>query len=289
MWSVKIEVDTPGFDDLAGLGEPVEQMLVETFVAQPSIKTLDEGVLGGLARCDVVPFDTAVLSPFEDGVAGHFGSIVRDDRLWAAVERDKAIQFASEAQARDRVLWQGSQGLHDRPESELTLVSVNRRPEDALFALECEQLAEAHIRFRFVPTMTAATNWDGETGRISLELLLRYVPDLRRAFVHVSGLEGMVASTLRILRNAGLPVRQIKSEQFGAFSGVHPTHRKTSNRLLWLSGGVVAIGLHAAVIYSLSGHLQTALTWDLWTGLAVVLVAAALLFLKLFLILKHRH
>jgi hypothetical protein len=54
-------------------------------------------------------------------------------------------------------------------------------------------------------------------------------------------------------------------------------------------GGVVAIGLHAAVIYSLSGHLQTALTWDLWTGLAVVLVAAALLFLKLFLILKHRH
>lgn len=170
-----------------------------------------------------------------------------------------------------------------------TLVSVNRRPEDALFALECEQLAKAHIRFRFVPTMTAAINWGGETGRISLELLRRCVPDLRRAFVHVSGLEGMVASTLTILRKAGVPARQIKSEQFGAFSGARPTRRKTSNRLLWLSGGVVVLGLHGAVIFSLSNHLQSALTWDLWTGISVVVVAGALLFLKLFLILKHRR
>lgn len=96
MWPVHIVVDAPCLDDLAGLRQSVEQIFVETFVAQPSIEALDEGVLGGLTRGNVVPFDTTVLGPFEDGMAGHFGSVVRDDRLWAAAGGDKPIQFASQ-------------------------------------------------------------------------------------------------------------------------------------------------------------------------------------------------
>jgi len=81
--------------------------------------------------------------------------------------------------------------------------------------------------------------------------------------------------------------QQINSEQFGAFSGARPAHRERPSRLLWWS--VVVISLHAAVIFCPPGRLQSALTWDLRTGIGVVVVVSTLLFLKLFLILKHRH
>ena len=43
-------------------------MLVEALVAQATIKALDEAVLHWLAGSDVMPFDEAVLLPFENGV-----------------------------------------------------------------------------------------------------------------------------------------------------------------------------------------------------------------------------
>ena len=98
---VKIEVDAPRLDNLAGLRQAVEEMLVEALVTQPPVKTLDEGVLGGFAWRDAVPLDATVLGPFEDGMAGHFGSVVGDDGPWTAAGGDKPVQFTSQPQARD--------------------------------------------------------------------------------------------------------------------------------------------------------------------------------------------
>lgn len=88
----------------------------------------------------------------------------------------------------------------------------------------------------------------------------------------------MVASTLRILHKAYLSFRQIKSEQFGAFSGAHPTHRQAPNRLHWLTearwGSAFADGCDSFR----SGHLLTDLTWNLCKGTSTAVIVSALLF-----------
>jgi hypothetical protein len=38
----RIEVPMPGLDDLASLGEGVEDLAIEKFIAQPCIEALDE-------------------------------------------------------------------------------------------------------------------------------------------------------------------------------------------------------------------------------------------------------
>lgn len=43
--------------------ERAEQGLVQQLVPEPAVEALDEGVLGRLAGCDVMPLDFSLLSP----------------------------------------------------------------------------------------------------------------------------------------------------------------------------------------------------------------------------------
>ena len=66
----------PAVQHPAGVGETVEDLLVEAFVTKPAIEALDEAVLLGLARRDIVPGDPSLVLPFQDGPAGQFGPVV---------------------------------------------------------------------------------------------------------------------------------------------------------------------------------------------------------------------
>ncbi len=46
------------------VGEAVEQLLIEAFVAQAAIERLDVAILRWLARVDVMPLDLVVVRPF---------------------------------------------------------------------------------------------------------------------------------------------------------------------------------------------------------------------------------
>jgi len=70
----------PGFHRLANIGEDGEDRLVQELVAQPCAETLDEPVLAGLARSDIVPLDIPLLRAAQDRHTGQFGAIVADDR-----------------------------------------------------------------------------------------------------------------------------------------------------------------------------------------------------------------
>ena len=71
----------------AGIGQAVEDLLIEALVAQAAVEAFDVAVLlrmrrirkqsGGLfsrrlARIDVVPFDAVLVGPFQDGFAREF-------------------------------------------------------------------------------------------------------------------------------------------------------------------------------------------------------------------------
>ena len=86
---MRVVIDPPGFDDASGIIQPIEKMLIEALIAQTAVEALDEGILGGFAGRDIVPFDLGVLDPFEDRVTGQFGAIVRDNHPWFSSTHDQ--------------------------------------------------------------------------------------------------------------------------------------------------------------------------------------------------------
>ena len=79
VWPELIVVSLPCGQLLAGVGHGREQLFVEAFVTQATIKTLNEGVLGWLTRRDIVPLYTALACPFEDSMACHFSAIAHSE------------------------------------------------------------------------------------------------------------------------------------------------------------------------------------------------------------------
>lgn len=74
-------------------------MLVEAFGAQPTIEGLDKAVLGWLAGCDVVPFDTVILLPSKDRSPGQLSAVVGDDHAGTAAALDEPIEPESDPDA----------------------------------------------------------------------------------------------------------------------------------------------------------------------------------------------
>jgi hypothetical protein len=89
-----VVIITPDRQLPAGIGKAVEQFLVEEFVAQRAIEALDEPVLLGLARIDVVPLDPVLAGPFQDRPTGKFGSVACVfQKFWTAVSQNRGQAF----------------------------------------------------------------------------------------------------------------------------------------------------------------------------------------------------
>ena len=89
-----------GFADPTSLLEAGEQVLIEALVAQPSIERLDEGVLQGLTRRDLVLLDVLILLPAKDGERGELGTVVTDHHARPATPFEEAVELASDADTR---------------------------------------------------------------------------------------------------------------------------------------------------------------------------------------------
>ena len=73
-----VVVRPPCLDDQSCCSQRWEQVLVQTLVAQETIKALNEAVLLRLSGCDVVPRDPSILAPGKEGAIGQFRAIVAD-------------------------------------------------------------------------------------------------------------------------------------------------------------------------------------------------------------------
>lgn len=103
----------------------------------------------------------------------------------------------------------------------LALLYSNRRPEDAAFLAELQQLARRNPDFRLVATMTgmekSAASWEGETGVIDAGLLGRVLADLPSAIVYLAGPPGMVEAMRAALEKAGFDGDDVRSEEFHGY------------------------------------------------------------------------
>ncbi len=110
---------------------------------------------------------------------------------------------------------------------EIHLVFAVKTESDVIFRSELESLGARfpHLRVTISLTRDHGTNWAGERGRITPELLTRVVPRIADRQVHLCGPGEMNESTIQMLRDLGVPDERIKTESFGSvgLSGATPS------------------------------------------------------------------
>jgi ferredoxin-NADP reductase len=94
----------------------------------------------------------------------------------------------------------------------------NRRPEDASFLEELQELQQHNRNFRLVATMTemskSARVWSGQTGFVDATLISAATRGLKAPVCYVVGPPAMVLAMQETLRAAGVSDEDIRSEEF---------------------------------------------------------------------------
>ncbi len=110
------------------------------------------------------------------------------------------------------------QAARDDLPQQLILLYSNRRPEDAAFLAELQQLEQQNESFRLIATMTEMDKsrriWEGETGLIDEDLVKRVGSELAVPIYYLAGPPSMVEAVRRTLNRAGIDDDDIRSEEF---------------------------------------------------------------------------
>jgi ferredoxin-NADP reductase len=110
------------------------------------------------------------------------------------------------------------QANHEKLPHRLILLYSSRRPEDAAFLVDLQQLEEQNDHFRLVATMTdmhlSSRTWPNQTGMITADLVASVVGDLPKPIFYVVGPPGMVEAMRQTLHQGGIDNDDIRSEEF---------------------------------------------------------------------------
>jgi len=100
----------------------------------------------------------------------------------------------------------------------IILLYANRRPEDAPFLDELQNLQQQNPNYTFVGTMTNAAGsdfpWSGETGYVNSDMLTKYVTDIESPLYYIVGPPAMVKGVKAMLDSAGIRKSDVKTEEF---------------------------------------------------------------------------
>ncbi len=137
----------------------------------------------------------------------------------------------------------------------------NRRPEDAPFLDELQELARQNSNFTFIPTMTEAEKssrlWNGEREFIKKEMIAKYVTDLQASLYYVAGLPEMTSAMKVLLADLGVSEENIQAEEF---TGFNLNELRTTSDHTWKRHAlIIAITLVIAAVVALHVFAANAL------------------------------
>ena len=116
------------------------------------------------------------------------------------------------------LVWKAAEALS--PRRILLFYSV-RVPEEAAFLEELQQMEQFNGRYKTICTVTqpekSNTPWRGETGRISIDLLSKWIPDLSVPIYYIAGPPGMVTGVRQMLVDSGISEEDIRAEEFAGY------------------------------------------------------------------------
>jgi ferredoxin-NADP reductase len=112
-----------------------------------------------------------------------------------------------------RTLW------HDRASTDVYLFYSSREIEDVAYWEELEQIAKTWPNFHPVFTLTTEDvppAWKGEKGRISIDMIKKYLPDLSRGEFLTCGPTGFMDAVKAMLEAEGVDTKaRLRKELFG--------------------------------------------------------------------------
>lgn len=103
----------------------------------------------------------------------------------------------------------------------LTLFVSFSTPEEMVFHEELKKISEEHTKIKIVYTITkpeeSQISWDGEKGRISQELIKKYVSNITGKFFYVVGPPPMEEATTKMLKDLQITEENILTEAFTGY------------------------------------------------------------------------
>lgn len=97
----------------------------------------------------------------------------------------------------------------------------NRRPQDAPFLEQLQNLEKENSNFKLIVTMTEVENskiaWQGETGYIKQEIVRKYIDDLTLPVYYMSGPPQMVRAMRELLKQLGIKNKNMMFEEFSGY------------------------------------------------------------------------
>ncbi len=172
----------------------------------------------------------------------------------------------------------------------------NRRPEDAPYLNELQNLPKQSPSFMLIATMTepekSAQAWQGETGSINRDMLEKYVSDLLSPIYYIAGLPEMVNAMQRVLAQVGVNGDNIRAEEFAGFKMDHNEETSNSRRKSHLLITAIALMVLVMVILHVGGVSHADFTKLSFKNPITYLVIALLIFVvvfKVFALLKLKH
>ena len=99
---------------------------------------------------------------------------------------------------------------------QIYLLIAFRSLKDFIFRSEIDGLKERHSNLHAEVTMSSPEeDWNGPTGRITKELIAKFVPRISTDHFHICGPEPMMHDVQNMLAELDVPKAQIKIEAFG--------------------------------------------------------------------------
>ncbi len=175
----------------------------------------------------------------------------------------------------------------------------NRRPEDAPFLEELQNIAKQNSNFKLIATMTdakkSAMSWKGETGKINLSLIRKYVKDLETPVYYISGLSDMVSAMKTMVTNAGVNEDNIYAEEFTGFNlnEIHgtmmmhgTTHNPSTSHIMFALIGLIVVVVIVGHIFAATSILKSGINSSFFNNPLFYLMVILMLFIVPF---KFKH
>jgi ferredoxin-NADP reductase len=104
-------------------------------------------------------------------------------------------------------------------QNNISLFVAFSKPDEMIFFDTLTQISNTHQNIKIIYTITKPeqTSWNGENGRISVELIQKYISDSKKPFYYVTGPPPMVEATVKMVEQMGLSEERILQEHFSGY------------------------------------------------------------------------
>lgn len=110
---------------------------------------------------------------------------------------------------------------HNKLPHRIFLFYSSRRPEDAPFLEELQSLEKENQNFKLIACMTemekSSRAWAGERGRITSQILVKYLPGISDAIYYITGPPAFVKAMHTMLTETGVDDDDIRIEEFDGY------------------------------------------------------------------------